>query len=310
MEFLLQTQSCLLNQTTSDGRTPLMIAIDECFLDGIEYLLKQSGLQRNVCDRMGNTAIHHATMSKNTSIRLNLLQVLIDDKNGIFDLEKRNEQLVDPFMMCTINQSIELCRLLIEKNVSLTKKDIFSRQSLHIACKMGNYELVFLLLKSPTIEINAMDDNNRSCLFYAIESGNEKIIQLLIERNIIIKIRDLLGNTPIHSAIQHQTKAYELTECLLKQQDGKDLINEPTADGMRPILLAANCKQAEVIYLLLKYGADLTAVDIEHHTALHLACRNGCMKSVFYLIEFGGLNVNELDCYRQTPIFYAYASND
>jgi ankyrin repeat protein len=51
-------------------------------------------------------------------------------------------------------------------------------------------------------------------------------------------------------------------------------------------------------------------VDIEHHTALHLACRNGCMKSVFYLIEFGGLNVNELDCYRQTPIFYAYASND
>jgi ankyrin repeat protein len=115
MELLLQTQSCLLNQTTSDGRTPLMIAIDECFLDGIEYLLKQSGLQRNVCDRMGNTAIHHATMSKNTSIRLNLLQVLIDDKNGIFDLEKRNEQLVDSFMMCTINQSIELCRLLINK---------------------------------------------------------------------------------------------------------------------------------------------------------------------------------------------------
>ena len=82
------------------------------------------------------------------------------------------------------------------------------------------------------------------------------------------------------------------------------------ADGMKPILLAANCKQAEVIHLLIKNNVDLNAVDSEHHTALHLACKNNCMKSVFYLIEFGNLNVNELDCYRQTPIFYAYASNN
>jgi ankyrin len=310
MELLLQTQPDLLNKTTSDGRTILMIAIDECFIDGVEYLLEQSGLERNVCDRMGNTAVHHATICPNTSMRLNLLQLLIDDKNGLFDLEKRNEQLIDPFMMCTINQSLDLCRLLIDKKVLLTKKDIYSRQSLHIACQMGNYELVSLLINSSNMDINVIDDNNRNPLFYAINSGNEKIVNLLIENNINIKIRDLVGDTPLHSTVQHPTNAYKLTECLLKKQDGKDLINEPAADGMKPILLAANCKQPEVIYLLLKNGADLKAVDIEHHTALHLACQNGCMKSVFYLIEFGGLNVNELDCYRQTPIFYAYASND
>jgi ankyrin repeat protein len=272
--------------------------------------LKQTGLERNICDRFGNTAIHHATMCSNTSMRLNLLRLLIEDKNGIFDLEKRNEQLMDPFMMCTVNQSLDLCRLLIEKNVLLTKKDIHSRQSLHIACQMGNYELVSLLLDSPNININTVDSNNRNPLFYAIDSGNGKIVNLLIEKHITIKIRDLVGDTPLHRAVQHKTNAYELTECLLKAQDGKYLINVAAADGMKPILLAAECKQAEVVYLLLKNGADLKAVDSEHHTALHLACRNGCMKSVFYLIEFGGLDVNELDCYRQTPIFYAYGSND
>jgi ankyrin repeat protein len=310
MKLLLDRQRDLLNKPAIDGRTPLMIAIDECFLNGIEYLLKQSGLQRNVCDTMGNTAIHHACMCTNISIRSNLLQLLIDDKNGIFDLEKRNEQLIDPFMMCTINQSIDLCNLLIERNVLLTKKDIYSRQSLHVACQMGNYELVSLLLNSPNIDLNAIDDNNRNCLFYAIDNGDEKIVNLLIEKNINIKIHDLVGDTPLHLAVQHETNAYELTTSLLKTQDGKDLINEVASDGMKTILLAANCKQAEVIYLLIKNGADVKAVDGEHHTALHLACKNGCMKSVFYLIEFGGLNVNELDCYRQTPIFYAYASND
>jgi ankyrin repeat protein len=310
MEIILQNQRDLLNKATIDGQTPLMIAIGECFLNGIEYLLKQNGLQRNVCDTAGNTAIHHACMCTNKSIRSNLLKLLIDDKHGIFDLEKRNEELMDPFMICTINQSIDLCNLLIEKNVSLTKKDIHSRQSIHIACQIGNYELVSLLLNSSTINLNVLDDNHRNCLFYAIDNGDEKIVNLLIENNITIKIRDIVGDTPLHKAVQHQTNAYQLTNSLLKTQAGKDLINEVAADEMKPILLAANCKQAEVIYLLIKNGVDLKAVDIEHHTALHLACKNDCMKSVFYLIEFGGLNVNELDCYRQTPIFYAYASND
>jgi ankyrin repeat protein len=310
MKLLLEYQSDLLNKAMTDGRTPLMIAIDECFLNGIEYLLKQPRLERNACDTNGNTAIHHACMCTNASMRSTLLQLLIEDKHGIFDLEKRSEQLIDPFMLCTINESIDLCRLLIEKNVSLTKKDTYSRQSLHIACQMGNYELVSLLLNSSTINLNAVDANNRHCLFYAISYGDEKIVNLLIEKNINIKVRDLVGDTPLHLAVQHPTNAYELTKSLLKKQDGKDLINEPAADGMKPILLAAHCKQASVVHLLLKNGVDVKAVDSEQHTPLHLACKSDCMQSAFYLIEFGGLNVNDLDYYRQTPLFYAYTSND
>ncbi|CAF2544138.1 unnamed protein product [Rotaria sp. Silwood2] len=310
LEILLEKQTELLNKTTIDGRTPLMIAIDECFVNGIEYLLKQPGVERNVCDITGNTAIHHACMCTNTSMRESLLHLLMDNTNGTFDLEKRNEQLIDPFMLCTVNQSIDLCRVLIEKNVSLTKKDLYSRQPIHVACQMGNYDLVSLLINSPNVNINAVDDNNRNCLFYAISYGDEKIVDLLLENNITIKIRDRVGDTPLHSAVQHKTNAFKLTNSLLTKQDGKDLINEPAADGMRPLLLAAEYKQPEVIYLLIKNGANVKAVDGEHQTALHIACRSDCMKCAFYLIEFGGLNVNELNCYRQTPIFHAFAAND
>ncbi|CAF2116849.1 unnamed protein product [Rotaria magnacalcarata] len=310
LKILLQHQPNLLNKATSDGKTPLMIAIDECFVDGIEYLLEQRGLERNTCDATGNTAVHHACMCTNVSMRLRLLQLLIDDKNGVFDLEKRNEQLIDPFMLCTINHSIDLCRLLIEKNVILTKRDMHSRQPLHIACQIGDYDLVLLLIRSSTVNINALDGNHRNCLYYAISYGDEKIVDLLIENNVAIKIRDRVGDTPLHLAVQHTTNAYKLTNSLLQKQDGKDLINEPAADGMKPILLAASCKQAEVVYLLIKNGADVKAVDSEHNSALHLACKSNCMKCVFYLIEFGGLDVNDLNCYRHTPMFYAYTSND
>ncbi|CAF3628772.1 unnamed protein product [Adineta steineri] len=310
MKLLLEKQPDLINKSTIIGRTPLMVSIDVCFLNGIEYLLKQPNLERNACDSNGNTAVHYACMCSNISKRYNLLQLLINDKNGMFDFEKRNEQLIDPFMLCTIYQSIDLCRLLIEKNVSITKKDMYSRQPIHVACQMGNYELLSLLIKTSNIDINAVDVNNRNCLFYAISSGDEKIVNLLIENNVNIKIRDIVGDTLLHLAVQHPTNAYELTKCLLTKQDGKDLINESAADGMQPLLLAASCKQPMVVYHLLKNGADIKAVDNEDHTALHLACKSDCMECVFYLIEFGGLNVNELDCYEQTPLFYAFVSNN
>ena len=310
VELLLQHQPDLLNTATIVGQTPLMIAINEGFLTGVEHLLQRTDLKRNLTDRVGNTALHHVCMCSNPVTRANLLRLVLADQNGYFDLEKRNEMSHDPFMLCTIHQAVDLCTLLIERNVSVTKKDLHSRQPLHMACQMGNYELVALLLRSSLIQINAVDDCNRNCLFYAISSGNEKLVDLLVQNRVQIKIRDSVGDTPLHAAVQHRSNALELTRCLLKTQDGKDLINEPAADQMQPLLLAASCKQADVIHLLLKNGAEVKAVDSEHHTALHLACKSGCMTSAFYLIEFGHLDVNALDCYRQTPIFHAYTSND
>ncbi|UJR37800.1 hypothetical protein I4U23_030491 [Adineta vaga] len=310
MELLLEYEPSLLNKATVIGRTPLMITIEECFLHGIECLLKQSNLKRNACDINGNTAVHYVCMSSNTSKRSDMLQLLLNDKNGIFDFEKRTEQSIDPFMLCTVYQAIDLCQLLIEKDVILTKQDMYYRQSLHVACQVGNYELVSLLLNSSKIDINSLDATDRNCLFYALSSGNEKIVNLLIEKNVTINIRDIVGDTPLHLAVQHPTNAYELTKSLLTKQEGKDIINESAADGMKPLLLAASFQQADVIYLLLKNGANINGINNEEHTALHLACKSGCIRCAFYLIEVGGLDVNVRDLYQQTPLFYAFISND
>ncbi|CAF0899713.1 unnamed protein product [Adineta ricciae] len=310
MQLLLEHQPDLLNKATIIGRTPLMIAIDECFLDGIEYLLQYRNLERDGCDMNGNTAVHYICMSRNTTKRSDMLKLLLNDKNGIFDFEKRTEQLIDPFMLCTVYQANDLCRLLIEKDVILSKQDIFSRQSLHVACQLGNHELVSLLLKSSKIDINALDANNRNCLFYALSSGNDKLVQLLIDNNVKINIQDVIGDTPLHLAVQHPTNACQLTKCLLSKPESKEIINESAADGMKPLLLAANFQQADIVYLLLKNGADINGVNNEQQTALHLACKSGSMTCAFYLIEVGGLSIDVLDFYQQTPLFYAFTSND
>jgi ankyrin repeat protein len=310
VELLVRNQPELVNMFTNDGHTPLMISINEGFLDGVDFLLKQSNLERNRCDRTGNTAIHHACMHINPSISIQLLRLLLDQNHNRFDLEKRNEHGQDPFVLCTINQSVDNCRLFIEHDVSVIKPDRHGRQSLHIACQTGNYELVALLLTLPQININAVDNCNRNCLFYAIVNGDEQIVNLLIDNHIRVNVRDVVSDTPLHLAVQHRSNACELTRCILKASDGIDLINQSAADGMTPILLAAHCQQADVIYVLLKNDVNVHAVDNEQHTALHLACKSDCMKSAFYLIEFSDLNVNQVDFYGQTAIFYAFANSN
>src|ERR1700722_10335209 len=104
---------------------------------------------------------------------------------------------------------------------------------------MGNRQLVSLLINSPNIDINAIDAQNRNCLYYAISSGDVTIINQLIEYNIEIRTQDIVGDTPLHLSVQHTSNALEITRILLQTENGRSLINVSTADGLTPLLLAA-----------------------------------------------------------------------
>ncbi|CAF0858262.1 unnamed protein product [Didymodactylos carnosus] len=308
MALLLKHQPTLLNQTNVDQQSALMIAIDESFIDGINFLLKQEGLERNLQDSEGNTAIHHACICTNIEQRATILQLLI--VNGGFDLEKQNKHQQDPVMLCILQEQIDLFKILIDKTVTLTKKDLESRQCIHLACQIGNYELVDILLKCPNINLNVKDEQQRNCLYYAISNGNLDIINLLINKNVQINITDQVGDTPLHLAVVHPTNAFNITKTLLQTKDGKELLNQPSGDGVKPLILAANSKAPDVVRLLMKNGVDCTVVDNDRRTALHLACASGCIKTVLYLIEIGNIDVNSVDVYQQTPMFYAFISNE
>ena len=307
MKLLVENEPDLIDE---NGQTILVMAINANFVDGVKILLRSTSFNRNSMDQDGNTPFHHACMNVNGPNGLEIVQLLIEDRNGRFHLERRNNQSHDPLMLSVIHQSLDLFSLLMERDVSLTKIDLHGRQVLHIACQMGLMDFVSQLIKSTKININAVDDYNRNCLFYAISHGDVHLIDLLIENHVDIEVRDSIGDTPLHLAVQHEKFANELTHCLLKTNDGKKLIDVAAADGMKPILLATINRQSETFLTLIEYGADPNALDSEERNALHLACKSNSMKIVVYLVEILGLDVNSVDCYRQTPIFYAFSTNN
>lgn len=70
-----------------------------------------------------------------------------------------------------------------------------------LACAIGTYNIVKILLSSPLREtINAEDSQGFNCLYYAVYHGHLNIVKMLKDCNISYK-KDAKGTTCLHIAI-------------------------------------------------------------------------------------------------------------
>jgi len=155
-----------------------------------------------------------------------------------------------------------------DKTYIPTDKD--GRTALHYAIINGSKEIVDLLLKSGA-DINAKDKRSLTPLFVASVFGNEDIMKLLLENNADPNARDNEKETPIFYAIFRSTK--------LK-----------------------NAK--EVVKILLRYGADVNAVNKNGRTLLHLAVSYADLDLIKLLVE-NGANINTKDNNGRTVLYDA-----
>ncbi|XP_063608653.1 ankyrin repeat domain-containing protein 49-like [Penaeus indicus] len=83
-----------------------------------------------------------------------------------------------------------------------------------------------------------------------------------------------------------------------------EAINATDSDGYTPLHRAAYSDHVEIVKLLLKSGASVTAKTVDGWTALHSACRWNHYRCAVVLIE-GGSDVNAVSNSGQTPLHIA-----
>lgn len=101
----------------------------------------------------------------------------------------------------------------------------------------------------------------------------------------LINEQDGVGETALHyCAIEGSTEA--VTWLISKGAS----VNTRTHSNSTPMIHAAQLGQLEVCKVLLKAGADLTAMDeIESNTPLHAAARHGYVEICQLLLEAGAM---------------------
>jgi hypothetical protein len=85
---------------------------------------------------------------------------------------------------------------------------------LHIACYQGNYTVVQLLLRQPSIELDTIDIDGRTPLMWAVERGHEGIIGLLLENGADPKIKNAEGKTAAEIAREQIRKREKVLQII------------------------------------------------------------------------------------------------
>ncbi|KAJ4855925.1 ankyrin repeats (3 copies) domain-containing protein [Trichoderma breve] len=185
---------------------------------------------------------------------------------------------------------------LLGNGAKIVDTDGNGRMFLVMAANKGLYSLVEQSLNS------GVDINNgyegRSPLSYAVESGSEDTVRLLVSRGARINVQDFDNKTPLSYAIQSDSEA--MVKLLLDTGPGID-----TEDQISGALLSYAVQRGSeaMVKLLLSRGVGIDAKDQMSRTPLSYAAQSGSPYMVQLLLDRGA-EIDAQDKEKKTPLFY------
>ncbi|MHB1949057.1 MAG: ankyrin repeat domain-containing protein [Gammaproteobacteria bacterium] len=195
--------------------------------------------------------------------------------------------------------------LIIQNATPIQQNPGDENTALHIALKQGNVEMFYLLFENmPKTKhnLNIANKDGETLLHIAAEKGLEAIMDsiLKIDPTLIFK-KDKAGNTPLHTLAKSSN--VKLIDRLATEAKGLDF-NIPNRAGERPVHIAAQFGNNEMIKTLIKHGA-INIPDEEGNSLLHLAARHGKVNTMKMLIDDFKADLESKNSQGQTPLFLA-----
>ncbi|MGB4192277.1 MAG: ankyrin repeat domain-containing protein [Rickettsiales bacterium] len=190
--------------------------------------------------------------------------------------------------------NLEIVELLLAQGADIEEKETMEELTytpLHVACDEGHVQVVELLLqKGADIEASIGDARGKISLDLACQEGHVQVVELLLKTGFFEPDNLYIG-TSFHLACRHGHK--EVIEVLLKHGVDVDVMEEG-GDCDTPLYVAYNNDDVETAELLLKNGANPNCLDLQKSDGvyygtnpLHSACESGDLKFVELLIKYG-----------------------
>uniref|UniRef100_A0A1X7TMN8 Death domain-containing protein n=1 Tax=Amphimedon queenslandica TaxID=400682 RepID=A0A1X7TMN8_AMPQE len=283
------------------GSNPALIKAIKKNNIGIVEMLLEKGADPNIdFDTYYGTPLHCASQTGNA----NIIKLLITE--GIADLNAVHEWSSTPLFNAVKSGSIEAVDILLTNGARTDVVDNHYGTPLHCASETGNAYIIKLLLTKGKADVNAVDTWNRTSLFKAVKSGSIEAVNILLTNGARTDVVSKYYGTPLHCASETGNANIII---LLITKGNANIINAVDKDNCTPLFNAVKSGSIEAVDILLTNGARTDVVSKYEGTPLHCSAREtGSANIIKLLITKGKADVNAVDKYSRTPLFYAVKS--
>uniref|UniRef100_A0A6Q2XQ92 Ankyrin repeat domain 52 n=1 Tax=Esox lucius TaxID=8010 RepID=A0A6Q2XQ92_ESOLU len=256
------------------GQTALMLAALGSHTDCVHILLEK-GAGADTADRRGRTALHRAAVMGSEDC----VSALLEHGASALCRDSRGRT---PLHLAASCGHMELLRSLLQGATCIDPLDSILDYSgytpAHWAAYHGHEDCLDVLLENKPFSIQ--EGNPFTPLHCALINGHDGAAELLLETvgTKMVNIRDAKGRcvTPLHAAAYSESVA-GLQLVLVQGAE----VNAVDTAGRSALMVAADNGQTAAVEILLHQAkADLSLLDVNDNTALHLAC-SALMVSLF-----------------------------
>ena len=297
--FPLNERKILMEQRNKGGFTPLQIACYNGHLDIIK-LLVENGADVKTQNDTDKNILFSTCMQKNIEITTYLLT--LPQASSL--MKHKDTFSFTPLCIACFKGHLEIVELLLDKGADFS---VLGRLGniFHISIegyKHDNNEhlnVIRHLLSIPQAAylIEGIDSYRLTPLALACNKGHPEIVELFIEHGANITAVSKGGKNIFHrtSQTEHSDVMHYLltgsTPALVKQRSF--LMEQKETKGLTPLGLACAENHPEMIELLIKYGANVTAMNKKHKNIFHTLSKNGCSDSIQQLLASSDLAIVE-----------------
>ncbi|XP_067677279.1 putative ankyrin repeat protein RF_0381 [Haliotis asinina] len=171
---------------------------------------------------------------------------------------------------------------------------------LHQACKNGNLSAARLILCQRRVDVNCKQ-SGWTPLMRAAENGHLELMKFLVSRGANVSLANTLGDNTLHLACENGP--LKVVQYILSL-DVVD-INSRGWKKRTPVMLAGFTGRVSIVDVLVRKGGDLTLVDEDSNSILHLACEGGQGIMALFVLSLGLVDINSRGQGLKTPVMVA-----
>ncbi|XP_046339940.2 ankyrin repeat domain-containing protein 29-like [Haliotis rufescens] len=276
------------------GRTSVMLAARRGHRDVFAVVMRKGG-NASLVDIDGDNILHLACLGGNVMLVKYILT------QNIADINCRGFYGRTPLMFAATEGHRDVFDLVMRKGGNASLVDINGDNILHLACLGGNVEMIKYILFQNISDINCRGLNGRKPLMFAATEGHRDVFDLVKRKGGNASVVDINGENILHSACLGGN--VEMVKYILSQNISD--INCKRVDGRTPLLVAAAEGHKDVFDLLVSKGGDVSAVDGDGSTILHVACFCGQVEMVKHILSQDIVDIHAKDKYGDIAVMIA-----